>query len=144
MTCTREELLVNISKRLNVMKKQEASHYFVPDYLAAEWQQGLRDATAAKPNIKGDASSPNSASSSSHIAEVLDVESLQHQRAEIFHFDARHKKTKAQRPDGRGCYASRRPPPHICGGRAGMRCSLAVQGRRGEPGEMHETYYHFY
>ena len=37
------------------MKKQEASHYFVPDYLAAEWQQGLRDATAAKPNVKGDA-----------------------------------------------------------------------------------------
>ena len=48
MTCMREELLVDISKQLKVMRKQEASHYSVPDYLAPEWQQGLRDATAGK------------------------------------------------------------------------------------------------
>lgn len=84
MTCTREELLVDISERLKVMRKQEASHYSVPDYLAAEWQQGLRDATAAEPDDEGDAaaaaisngpsngsSSPsNACSSSSQIAEV--------------------------------------------------------------------------
>ena len=38
MTCTREELLVDISKRLKVKKEQEVSHYSMPDYLAVKWQ----------------------------------------------------------------------------------------------------------
>mmetsp|Transcript_21103 Transcript_21103/g.38313 ORF Transcript_21103/g.38313 Transcript_21103/m.38313 type:complete len:352 (+) Transcript_21103:213-1268(+) len=46
MPYPREEDFVEISERLKVMRKQEASHYAVPDYLAAEWQQRLRDATS--------------------------------------------------------------------------------------------------
>ena len=55
MTCTREELLVDISEWLEGMRKQEVLHYSVPDYLAAEWHHGLRDATTAEPDDKGDA-----------------------------------------------------------------------------------------
>eukprot|EP00580_Thalassiosira_gravida_P018045 CAMPEP_0201677510 /NCGR_PEP_ID=MMETSP0494-20130426/44271_1 /ASSEMBLY_ACC=CAM_ASM_000839 /TAXON_ID=420259 /ORGANISM="Thalassiosira gravida, Strain GMp14c1" /LENGTH=202 /DNA_ID=CAMNT_0048160479 /DNA_START=55 /DNA_END=660 /DNA_ORIENTATION=- len=46
MPYPREEDFVEVSERLKVMRKQEASHYAVPDYLAAEWQQRLRDATS--------------------------------------------------------------------------------------------------
>eukprot|EP00579_Thalassiosira_antarctica_P009758 CAMPEP_0201908202 /NCGR_PEP_ID=MMETSP0903-20130614/383_1 /ASSEMBLY_ACC=CAM_ASM_000552 /TAXON_ID=420261 /ORGANISM="Thalassiosira antarctica, Strain CCMP982" /LENGTH=337 /DNA_ID=CAMNT_0048442493 /DNA_START=172 /DNA_END=1185 /DNA_ORIENTATION=+ len=45
MPLTREDQLVEISERLKVMRTQEATHYVVPDYLAAEWQQKLRDVT---------------------------------------------------------------------------------------------------
>ncbi len=47
MVLTREDYLVDISLRLKGMRNQEALHYVVPDYLAAEWQQKLRDATNA-------------------------------------------------------------------------------------------------
>ncbi|KAL3762070.1 hypothetical protein ACHAW5_002583 [Stephanodiscus triporus] len=47
MVFTREEYLIEISQRLKGMRNQEASHYVVPDYLAAEWQQRLRKATDA-------------------------------------------------------------------------------------------------
>ena len=45
MVYTREDLLIEISQRLRVMRTQEVSQYVVPDYLAEEWQQKLRDAT---------------------------------------------------------------------------------------------------
>eukprot|EP00579_Thalassiosira_antarctica_P012504 CAMPEP_0201926100 /NCGR_PEP_ID=MMETSP0903-20130614/15274_1 /ASSEMBLY_ACC=CAM_ASM_000552 /TAXON_ID=420261 /ORGANISM="Thalassiosira antarctica, Strain CCMP982" /LENGTH=77 /DNA_ID=CAMNT_0048463847 /DNA_START=71 /DNA_END=300 /DNA_ORIENTATION=+ len=45
MPFTREDQLVEISERLKAMMTQEATHYVVPDYLAAEWQQKLRDIT---------------------------------------------------------------------------------------------------
>jgi hypothetical protein len=47
MVLTRDDYLVDISYRLKGMRNQEASHYVVPDYLAAEWQQRLREATDA-------------------------------------------------------------------------------------------------
>ena len=47
MVFTREDLLVDISQRLKVMRRQEASHYTIPDYLKAEFQQKLREAAEA-------------------------------------------------------------------------------------------------
>ena len=47
MVFTREDYLVDISHRLKGMRNQEASHYVVPDYLAAEWQLKLREGTDA-------------------------------------------------------------------------------------------------
>ena len=47
MVFTREDLLVDISQRLKVMRRQEASHYTIPDYLKAEFQQQLREAAEA-------------------------------------------------------------------------------------------------
>ncbi|KAL3815769.1 hypothetical protein ACHAXA_008819 [Cyclostephanos tholiformis] len=47
MVLTKEAYLVDVSDRLKGMRNQEASHYVVPDYLAAEWQHGLREATGA-------------------------------------------------------------------------------------------------
>ena len=44
---TREDLLVDISQRLKVMRRQETSHYTIPDYLKAEFQQKLREAAEA-------------------------------------------------------------------------------------------------
>lgn len=41
MVLSKEEQLIDISDRLCVMRRQEADHYVVPDYLAAEWQQKL-------------------------------------------------------------------------------------------------------
>ena len=40
---SREDLLAEISDRLKVMRTQESAHYVVPDYLAEDWQQKLRD-----------------------------------------------------------------------------------------------------
>lgn len=45
MVYTGVDLLIDITQRLQVMLKQEVSQYAVPDYLAEEWQQKLRDAT---------------------------------------------------------------------------------------------------
>lgn len=56
MVYTREDQLVDISQRLKAMRTQEATHYTVPDYLAAEWQQKLREATAAANLANGGAS----------------------------------------------------------------------------------------
>eukprot|EP00579_Thalassiosira_antarctica_P011732 CAMPEP_0201913776 /NCGR_PEP_ID=MMETSP0903-20130614/4138_1 /ASSEMBLY_ACC=CAM_ASM_000552 /TAXON_ID=420261 /ORGANISM="Thalassiosira antarctica, Strain CCMP982" /LENGTH=329 /DNA_ID=CAMNT_0048449041 /DNA_START=135 /DNA_END=1124 /DNA_ORIENTATION=- len=42
MVYTPEDLLIEISDRLRVMRTQEVSQYFVPDYLAEEWQKKLR------------------------------------------------------------------------------------------------------
>jgi len=39
MVLTREDVLIEISERLRVMRKQEVSQYAVPDYLAEEWQK---------------------------------------------------------------------------------------------------------
>ncbi|KAL7527307.1 hypothetical protein ACHAXR_001892, partial [Thalassiosira sp. AJA248-18] len=58
MVLAREELLVDISQRLGVMRAQEASNYAVPDYLAAEWQQKLRDATVLDDNDDGSSQQP--------------------------------------------------------------------------------------
>ncbi|KAL7533147.1 hypothetical protein ACHAXR_005069 [Thalassiosira sp. AJA248-18] len=96
MVLSREELLVDISQRLRVMRTQEASNYTVPDYLAAEWQQKLRIASGdeeedssssavtaaaaasaqavpsstAAPNSGGDGASSSGGSSSSQINEL--------------------------------------------------------------------------
>mmetsp|Transcript_25016 Transcript_25016/g.45057 ORF Transcript_25016/g.45057 Transcript_25016/m.45057 type:complete len:335 (-) Transcript_25016:133-1137(-) len=45
MVYTGVDVLIDITQRLQVMLKQEVSHYAVPDYLAEEWQQKLRDAS---------------------------------------------------------------------------------------------------
>ena len=47
MVFTREDLLVDISQRLKVMRVQEATHYVIPDYLKVEFQDQLREATDA-------------------------------------------------------------------------------------------------
>mmetsp|Transcript_30121 Transcript_30121/g.52151 ORF Transcript_30121/g.52151 Transcript_30121/m.52151 type:complete len:334 (-) Transcript_30121:391-1392(-) len=87
MPLTREDQLVEISERLKVMRTQEATHYVVPDYLAAEWQQKLRDitdtesddedgavaqaATAPSSSTSGrDGNSASAGSSSSQINEL--------------------------------------------------------------------------
>ena len=44
---TREDLLVDISQRLKVMRTQESTHYAIPDYLKDEFQTQLREATDA-------------------------------------------------------------------------------------------------
>lgn len=53
MVFMRDNYLVDISQRLKGMRKQEATHYVVPDYLSAEWQQMLREATDAT-NVHAD------------------------------------------------------------------------------------------
>ena len=45
MVYTPEDLLIEISDRLRVMRTQETSQYFVPDYLDEEWQKELRGGT---------------------------------------------------------------------------------------------------
>ena len=57
MVLTREDYLVDISHRLKGMRNQEASHYVVPDYLAAEWQQKLREGADAA-HLDADGVSP--------------------------------------------------------------------------------------
>ena len=47
MVFTREDLLVDISQRLRVMREHETSLYVIPDYLAEEWQRRLTDAAAS-------------------------------------------------------------------------------------------------
>ena len=66
MVLTREDYLVDISQRLKGMRNQEASHYVVPDYLAAEWQQKLREATDAAhlDAVSSSSAAPNGDSSS--------------------------------------------------------------------------------
>ena len=45
---TRDDLyLIEICHRLAGMRKQEVSHYTIPDYLVDEWQKKLREATEA-------------------------------------------------------------------------------------------------
>jgi len=41
MVLTREDILIEISERLKVMRMQETSHYAVPDYLDEKWQRRL-------------------------------------------------------------------------------------------------------
>ena len=65
MVLSREELLVDISQRLVVMRKQEASNYIVPDYLAPEWQQKLRELSEAEDNAEGSGNASSSFPSSS-------------------------------------------------------------------------------
>ena len=74
MVLSREELLVDISQRLVVMRKQEASNYVVPDYLSPEWQQKLRDAANAERDLPtfGD-STAGAAASSSEVTQSSDA-----------------------------------------------------------------------
>mmetsp|Transcript_3752 Transcript_3752/g.7887 ORF Transcript_3752/g.7887 Transcript_3752/m.7887 type:complete len:336 (+) Transcript_3752:227-1234(+) len=55
---------IEINERLRVMREQESSHYAVPDYLAAEWQQRLREATAGGDEDERDAAAVGSQRSS--------------------------------------------------------------------------------
>lgn len=71
--------VVELCERLRAMRKQEGTHYAVPDYLTAEWQQRLRDSTPADdedarggngPSQGASGSSSSGSSSSSQITEV--------------------------------------------------------------------------
>eukprot|EP00581_Thalassiosira_minuscula_P007342 CAMPEP_0183703522 /NCGR_PEP_ID=MMETSP0737-20130205/1238_1 /TAXON_ID=385413 /ORGANISM="Thalassiosira miniscula, Strain CCMP1093" /LENGTH=343 /DNA_ID=CAMNT_0025930291 /DNA_START=136 /DNA_END=1167 /DNA_ORIENTATION=+ len=71
MPQTREDMLVEISERLTVMRTQEASRYVVPDYLAPEWQQKLREVTSEGSSDADDNASSQASSASSDAAAPL-------------------------------------------------------------------------
>lgn len=79
MACKREDLLLDISQRLQVMRTQEREHYAVPDYLAAEWQWKLRHATEEWDDEDGNDSAPPTmprvVSPSSSSASLADIDS---------------------------------------------------------------------
>jgi len=54
MSFAEEGLLAELSQRLDVMRVQEVNHYTVPDYLAADWQQRLNDASELGSNDTND------------------------------------------------------------------------------------------
>lgn len=72
MAYAREDLLVEISERLKAMRIQEATHYVVPDYLAADWQRRLRDGPDRDADAADGAAGAPSSSSSGAAAVVRD------------------------------------------------------------------------
>mmetsp|Transcript_6377 Transcript_6377/g.13791 ORF Transcript_6377/g.13791 Transcript_6377/m.13791 type:complete len:113 (-) Transcript_6377:3-341(-) len=74
MACSGEDLLIDISQRIQVMRAQETTNYVVPDYLADEWQQKLRDA-AEWDEVDGSAQQRrvNAPSPSSSISSLSDI-----------------------------------------------------------------------
>lgn len=71
----REEVdLIEVSERVMAMRNQEATHYVVPDYLAPEWQQKLRD-ESADDGAAADEEGPSSATAAS-IAQAMTSSSL--------------------------------------------------------------------